>query len=117
MAHQSSLLNRPLSVYSIPPELLEALSVRSIQSQGEAATETDNEDARPEAQAQPPPVASGSGLGCQTCPGASFSTPEDQRAHFKTDWHRYNSKAKLDNSKVVTADEFETVVDGGLGPV
>ncbi len=111
MAFQSSLLNRPLSAFSIPPELLEALSVRSIQSQGVASDETDN--VTEQSEAQPAAVASSSGLGCQTCPGASFSTPEDQRAHFKTDWHRYNAKAKLNNSKTVTAEEFDDVVDGG----
>lgn len=102
-----------MSVYAIPPELLEALSVRSIQSQGEATAEPGNVE-QPEA--QPPAVVSSSELGCQTCPGASFSTPEDQRAHFKTDWHRYNAKAKLSGSKTVTADGFDNVVDGGCRP-
>ncbi|BEI85297.1 hypothetical protein CcaverHIS002_0506980 [Cutaneotrichosporon cavernicola] len=111
MAYQSSILNRPLSVYSIPPQLLDSLSVRSIQSQEEESGETDN-NAEVQSSSQLPAVASSSGLGCQTCPGASFDLPEDQRAHFKTDWHRYNAKAKLNNSKIVTADEFDNVVDG-----
>ncbi|CAK9781268.1 hypothetical protein CC85DRAFT_286070 [Cutaneotrichosporon oleaginosum] len=110
MASQSFHPNRSLNVYSIPPELLEALSVRSIQSEGEATAGADNADAQPEA--HPLAAASSAGLGCQTCPGAAFDTPEDHRAHFKTDWHRYNAKAKLNASKTVTADEFDNVVDG-----
>lgn len=112
MAYQNSILSRPLSVYSIPPELLDALSVRAIQAQGEPSSAGPQEVIPEESEVQQPTIESASGLGCQTCPGASFGTPEDQRAHFKSDWHRYNTKAKLNGRKTVTADEWDNVVDG-----
>jgi hypothetical protein len=97
-----------LSVYAIPPELLAALTVRSIQAQDEPTAEV---TATIEPVPADPIPASSSGLGCQACPGASFETPEDQRAHFKSDWHRYNAKARL-QGKPVTADEWEGMVEG-----
>lgn len=110
MAYQNSILSRPLSVYSIPPELLAALSVRSIQqAQGGDEPTTEAETREPETTQMQQPAGSTSGLGCQTCPGAIFSTPEDQRAHFKSDWHRYNAKAKLNNGKAVAEAEFDNL--------
>lgn len=99
-----------MSVYAIPPELLAALTVRSIQAQDDS-TSSLLQQQQPSASIETIPTASGSALGCQACPGASFETPEDQRAHFKSDWHRYNAKAKL-QGKAVTADEWEGMVEG-----
>lgn len=106
---QASILNRALSVYALPPELLDSLAVRSIQAQA-----VDKEKAVAEADQQPEPtqLAAATGLGCQACPGAVFDTPDDQRAHFKSDWHRYNAKAKL-QGKAVTSDEWDKMADGG----
>jgi hypothetical protein len=36
-----------------------------------------------------------SGLTCNTAPGQSFTTMEELKAHYKTDWHRYNLKRKV----------------------
>lgn len=105
---------RSMSAFSIPSELLASLQVRSIQAQGteDTPTATTTEDATPSASASAA-VASSSGLGCQACPGAAFEHPEEQRAHFRSDWHRYNAKVKLaGQGKVVTADEWENMVEG-----
>ena len=32
-----------------------------------------------------------------------------QKAHFKSDWHRYNLKQQLKGAKSVTEDQFETI--------
>ena len=32
-----------------------------------------------------------------------------QKAHFKSDWHRYNLKQQLKGDKSVTEDQFETI--------
>lgn len=109
----ANILSRPISVYSIPPSLLDALTVRSIQAQTlpqQVATDTQQPESAAE---QEPTTTASSSLGCQTCPGASFDTPEDQRAHFKSDWHRYNAKAKVGGQKIVTADEWDNMVEGG----
>lgn len=42
---------------------------------------------------------------CVTCLVA-FSDPEKQRAHYKTDWHRYNLKRKVVDMAPVSAQSF-----------
>ena len=51
---------------------------------------------------------SGSGdgrKGCNTC-GGSFSTAADYRSHFKSDWHRFNQKLKMNGSPPISEEEF-----------
>jgi ribosome maturation protein SDO1 len=42
---------------------------------------------------------------CNTC-GGSFDTPAAYRAHFKSDWHRFNQKLKLKGAAPVSEQEF-----------
>lgn len=132
------LLARPINVYSIPPELLDLLTVRSVTNTGalqvissveeQNNTDVDKENAdgtRTQTQGTESEVVletgSSSSLTCQTCLSATFPTLEDQRAHFKSDWHRYNVRVSINhkgNSKgavprgVLTEEEFEEVDDG-----
>lgn len=46
---------------------------------------------------------------CITC-RVVFHEPEIQRAHYKTDWHRYNLKRKMAELPTVTADDFREKV-------
>lgn len=46
---------------------------------------------------------------CSTCQ-VKFKTQEEQRQHFKLDWHRYNLKCTLINSPTLTEDQFETMI-------
>ena len=46
------------------------------------------------------------GKSCNTC-GGNFTTPAAYRAHFKTDWHRFNLKLKLKGITPVSEREFE----------
>ncbi|KAG2450545.1 hypothetical protein HYH02_005046 [Chlamydomonas schloesseri] len=66
------------------------------------------------------PAASGwreSGATCLTCgigvgcPG--FASPQEQRQHFKTDWHRYNVKRRLAKQPAVSEEQFERVLEQG----
>ena len=98
------ILNRPISVYTLPTELLSNLSVRTIQAQPHGASSPPDQ---PRANA----VTSVGGINCQTCPGAAFESIEEQRAHFKSDWHRYNVKAKL-IGRTVTEEELGNLVEG-----
>uniref|UniRef100_A0A8C5QEP5 Cytoplasmic 60S subunit biogenesis factor ZNF622 n=1 Tax=Leptobrachium leishanense TaxID=445787 RepID=A0A8C5QEP5_9ANUR len=43
---------------------------------------------------------------CITC-RVAFSDPDIQRAHYKTDWHRYNLKRKVAEMPPVTAENFQ----------
>lgn len=46
---------------------------------------------------------------CNTCVGASnsFATQSDYRAHFRSDWHRFNQKLKLMQGGAISLQEFE----------
>lgn len=115
----SSTFSRLTSVYSLPPALLSTLSVRSIAAQlagttadAEADGESQAGPSRP-AQQQSAAVKLPSGtLSCQSCPNATFETVEEQRTHFKSDWHRYNAKARLEGKKVVGVEEWDNLVEG-----
>lgn len=53
-------------------------------------------------------TAAGSGEGgkpCNTC-GGSFPSMTDYRAHFRSDWHRYNIKLKMKGAATVSEEEF-----------
>ncbi|WWD16498.1 hypothetical protein CI109_100924 [Kwoniella shandongensis] len=112
----TSILNRAISVYSLPAELLSNLSVRSIEAQS-SSTATNANDDEPSSNSKTKNGqthtlnASSTSLGCQTCPNASFETVEEQRNHFKSDWHRYNAKAKL-TGRTVTQEEWDNMVEG-----
>lgn len=41
----------------------------------------------------------------------AFACFEDQRAHFKSDWHRLNLKQRLKGRSALTEDEFERMLD------
>lgn len=100
-----SSVPRNLSVYSLPSAILSNLTVRTIAELDESAA-----DAGP---SKPPPVPAQAGaLSCQSCPNTSFETVEEQRNHFKTDWHRYNAKARIEGKKVVKGEEWDDMADG-----
>lgn len=43
---------------------------------------------------------------CSSCKDASFDTNAEFRTHFKTDWHNFNNKRKIEKKEPVTEDEF-----------
>lgn len=47
-------------------------------------------------------------LACQV----AFDSAEEQRAHYRSDWHRYNLKRKVADLPPVTRDQFEQKVQG-----
>lgn len=47
----------------------------------------------------------GSKKSCNTC-GGSF-TPAEYRAHFRSDWHRYNQKLKMKGLQPIDENEFK----------
>ena len=53
---------------------------------------------------------SGSDLRCGTC-GCAFSKLEEQREHFRTDWHRLNQRLKLKNKPALSLLEAESVLN------
>lgn len=119
-----SFLNRALNIYTLPQELLQNLSVRTIaelddpQSEAGPSTSTLGSKSKsnakaasnlPQTDGSQAPVGS---LSCQSCPQTLFESVEEQRAHFKSDWHRYNSKARMEGKGVVDAEQWENMVEG-----
>jgi hypothetical protein len=49
---------------------------------------------------------------CNVCHAATFDDVEDQRAHFRSDWHRYNVKMRSNGGNPVGESDFAALVDG-----
>jgi hypothetical protein len=90
-------------VYSLPRELLETLTPRNLISQ------------TPPRSPSPPRAAAPSASGtraCNICLGATFLDVDEQRNHFRSDWHRYNVKTRLNGGHPVTESDFAQLVEG-----
>lgn len=95
------------NVFSLPPQLVDALTPRALVGQ-----------APPREPSPPPPKVApvSNAKGCNICLGAAFAGVDEQRAHFRTDWHRYNVKIRLAGGNPVTEPAFTQLV-GGMHPI
>lgn len=127
MATKSSLPNYmqgPLYAFSLPQELLDVIQLRTAfgaasshqqqqqeqqQLQNEGETTQHNLDSRSSLS-----LPDGSALRCTLCGAMHFESITEQRAHFSSDWHRYNIKQNLAGKDAVTSHEWDTMVEGGL---
>lgn len=91
-------------VYSLPKPLLETLTPRNLISQTPPRSTSPGP-------AAPPPQTQGA-RACNICLGASFSDVDEQRNHFRSDWHRYNVKIRLNGGHAVAEQDFARLVDG-----
>ena len=94
-------------VFSLPKELLESLTPRNLANQPPAAP--------PRSSTPEPPVPNASAAGqraCNICLGATFRDVDEQRNHFKSDWHRYNVKTRLNGGSAVGEVAFGQLVEG-----
>jgi hypothetical protein len=92
-------------VYALPQELLATLTPRNL---------VNVPDTHPKA-STPEPVLSTATAGqrsCNVCPGTVFLDLRDQRAHFRTDWHRYNVKTRLNGGNPANESAFSQLIDG-----
>jgi hypothetical protein len=48
---------------------------------------------------------------CQACHYDNFESFEEMKAHFKTDWHRFNLKRRIKNQPAVSEQHFEEMDD------
>ncbi|KIJ62036.1 hypothetical protein HYDPIDRAFT_95296 [Hydnomerulius pinastri MD-312] len=93
-------------VFSLPPDLVDTLTPRNLISR-----------TPPRGPSPPPPpvpqvASSGNAKGCNICLGAAFVDVEEQRSHFRSDWHRYNVKIRLRGGNPVMESAFAQLVDG-----
>ncbi|KAJ7576852.1 hypothetical protein C8J56DRAFT_1171158 [Mycena floridula] len=92
-------------VFSLPPELLQSLTPRNLISRPEPQRRS------PSPELQPANSNSGART-CTICLGSSFPDVEEQRNHFRSDWHRYNVKTKLNGGNAVNEADFGEFIDG-----
>ncbi|KAG8894271.1 hypothetical protein FRB99_001371 [Tulasnella sp. 403] len=106
------LYHAPLHLFSIPLAVLDDLVIRPspLSPPQESATQTNE----PVPDLGVGPSSSLTATTCTLCVGATFSNVDEQRAHFRSDWHRYNVKLKLQNTSAqpVTEGQFANLVDG-----
>ncbi|KAG8220892.1 hypothetical protein J3R82DRAFT_2392 [Butyriboletus roseoflavus] len=92
------------NVFSLPSQLVDTLTPRTLTGQA------------PPREPSPPPPPKGTptsnAKGCNICLGAAFADVDEQRAHFRTDWHRYNVKIRLTGGHPVTESTFAQLVGG-----
>ncbi|CAE6417493.1 unnamed protein product [Rhizoctonia solani] len=101
-------LKENIHVFNIPTGLLDVLSLRDT-----SLVETPAPAAAPKRPATPPqPTTSGSTPSCTACLGANLSDVREQRSHFRSDWHRYNVKMRLQDPshKPVSEEQFARLV-------
>ena len=101
-------MKRPHYFYNIPLEILNSLSyVPDPKLVSDPEPEAEKQWHRPSSQPKPSALSSQS---CTLC-SQSFAIAQDQKSHFKSDWHYYNLKQKLRSKPPVTEDEFETMIE------
>lgn len=90
--------------FSLPPSLLTALKPRELVGQVPQRTSS-----------PAPTVAPSTSSGvrtCNICLSARFGDVEEQRVHFRSDWHRYNVKMRLNGAGSVSEAAFNALIDG-----
>ncbi|KAF9258910.1 hypothetical protein L218DRAFT_974772 [Marasmius fiardii PR-910] len=93
-------------VYSLPPELLQNLTSRNLVLSPQVA--------EPEVSKEFPSTTASTNTGprtCNICLGISFADVDQQRVHFRSDWHRYNVKTRLNGGQSVTEQDFVQLLD------
>lgn len=95
-------------IFALPHELLDTLTPRLLVT---------SEPPRPASpvKTEEIPMTSSGPRACNICPGAFFADVQDQRSHFRSDWHRYNVKIRLSQGNAVTLVHFTTLLDGTSG--
>ncbi|KAF6753042.1 cytoplasmic protein [Ephemerocybe angulata] len=94
--------NSQYHVYSLPKDLLESLTPRNLVNQPRPRT--------PSPEPLLSVVASGQ-RACNICLGTTFHDVDEQRKHFKSDWHRYNVKTRMNGGNAVGEAEFSKLVE------
>ena len=98
-------------IFSLPSELFDGLTPRNTIS---TALQPPAELSQPESSEPIPEQTAAGARACNVCLGTSFKDVEEQRSHFRSDWHRYNVKVRLNGGKPVSASEFARLIEGVL---
>ncbi|KAI6104002.1 hypothetical protein EDD16DRAFT_1558702 [Pisolithus croceorrhizus] len=93
-------------VFSLPLDLLDTLTPRNL-----VTNQTARRDPSPPAIATKEQTST-SARSCNVCLGTAFADVDDQRSHFRSDWHRYNVKIRLKGGDPVSESVFAQLVEG-----
>jgi hypothetical protein len=104
------LLQKPLYIYTLPPEILSTIALKGNQTLTTTVHVSPHTDVT-EPKTDEDRTTQG-GIGCAACNIAAFTDVTDQRDHVRSDLHRFNLKRNLISEPVVTADEFDKMLDG-----
>ncbi|CAE7154449.1 unnamed protein product [Rhizoctonia solani] len=101
-------LKEHIHLFNIPANLLEVLSLRES-----SLVANPPPAASPKRPATPQSALTGSTPSCTVCVGANLSDVKEQRAHFRSDWHRYNVKLRLQDAshQPVSEEQFTKLVE------
>ncbi|KAJ1025906.1 hypothetical protein NDA16_002532 [Ustilago loliicola] len=111
------ILVRPLYAYDLPPALHDTLKLRSRIEETEASqllapSIASSQSPAPQEQTQSDEqsqIRNPSHLRvppCSLCPGCpAFASVTAQRAHFRSDWHRYNVQLNVQNGSVLVSEQ------------
>ncbi len=102
-------------ICNLPRELLDTLTLRTLFSDSPSPSKP----VLPLAVDDGKQVqdASGTNIGsraCNICLGVTFSDVDEQRTHFRSDWHRYNVKTRLNGGQSVSEEAFSQLVEGSF---
>jgi hypothetical protein len=100
-------------LFNLPSELLDTLTLRTLASQ--SSNSNSIPDGKPTQDGIDAAVISSANVGaraCNICLGATFSDVDEQRSHFRSDWHRYNVKTRLSGGQPVPEDKFGQLLEG-----
>ena len=91
-------------VFSLPKELLESLVPRNIINRAPTPSRSPSPPA--------PTISTNAARACNICLGIGFTDVNEQRRHYRSDWHRYNVKMRLNGANAVSEAQFSQLVDG-----
>ncbi|KAF5361747.1 hypothetical protein D9756_002605 [Leucocoprinus leucothites] len=108
-------------LYNLPRELLDTLTLRTLLSEPTPPLNSKStlgldsaEDSRQIQDGIDSTVTSGANIGaraCNICLGVGFLDVDEQRTHFRSDWHRYNVKTRLAGGQAVSEEKFGQLVE------
>ena len=95
-----------IHAFSLPPSLHQNITLRSYLSQ-----KTTSIPEKEDLSSQPRTTPISGARACNVCLGATFLDVEEQRTHFRSDWHRYNVKVRLRGGNSISEEDFAKLVD------
>ncbi|KAI8356573.1 hypothetical protein EDC96DRAFT_515462 [Choanephora cucurbitarum] len=98
----------PLIVFNIPSPLIDQLY--PLEQDTDAILGLSQKEEKEDLPIEQLDLEDNNTIGCLTC-NVLFDDREEQRQHFRTDWHRYNMKRKVVlKSSPVSFDQFELLL-------